>query len=57
MEEYSASQINFKQTMTKNFNASVAIDEVLFRNCEPAQLPCDEEFVFNCPSGVSTIPS
>ena len=57
MEEYSASQINFKQTMTKNFNASVAIDEVLFRNCEPAQLPRDEEFVFNCPSGVSTIPS
>ena len=44
--------------MTKNFNASVAIDEVLFRNCEPAQLPCDEEFVFNCQnSGVSTIPS
>ena len=42
--------------MTKNFNASVAIDDVLFRNCEPAHFPCDEEqFVFNCPSGVSDI--
>ena len=42
--------------MTKNFNASVAIDDVLFRNCEPAQFPCDEEqFIFNCPNGVSDI--
>ena len=42
--------------MTKNFNASVAIDNFLFRNCEPPQTPCDEEqFIFNCPSGVSGI--
>ena len=42
--------------MTKNFNASVAIDDVLFRNCEPAQFPCDEEqFIFDCRNGVSDI--
>ena len=42
--------------MTAKFNASVAIDGVLFRNCEPAQVPCDEDqFIFHCPSGVSDI--
>jgi hypothetical protein len=41
------------QETSIEFNASIALDEVAFVNCDRLNQPCEGENLHVCPSGVS----